>query len=183
MSPLVWLAAGLLVASAALAQQGGFEVRNAGATLRDNVYYLSARIEYRLSEEAQDALQNGVALMFQLQVELSEDRRWLPDAEVATLRQEYQLSWQPLSRAYVVRNVNSGDQQAYSTLYGALNGLGRVSALPLIDAGLLDPAARYEVALRAVLDQQDLPGPLRLLAFLSGGFTLESEWYRWNLRG
>jgi len=32
-----------------------------------------------------------------------------------------------------------------------------------------------------VLDQNTLPGPLRLLAFWSSGFRLESDWYVWIL--
>jgi hypothetical protein len=36
--------------------------------------------------------------------------------------------------------------------------------------------------LRAVLVQEELPGPLQMLAFWRGDFSLESEWYRWTLR-
>ncbi|MEO8225048.1 MAG: DUF4390 domain-containing protein, partial [Gammaproteobacteria bacterium] len=92
------------------------------------------------------------------------------------------LSWQPLSRGYLVRNKNSGAQRAHTTLFAALNDLGRVAELPLIDAALIDEGRDYEVGLRAALDQQQLPGPLRMLAFWDDDFTLESEWYRWSLR-
>lgn len=159
------------------AQEIGLEVREARTRLADGVWYVSARIDYRLSREVLDALQNGVSLTFELQAELNELRRWLPDSEVATLRQSYQLSWQPLSQGYLVRNTNTGDQQSFSTLYAALRAIGRVSDLPLIDASLLDPEGRYEVQLRALLDQEGLPGPLRLIAFWDDGFSLESEWY------
>ena len=54
--------------------------------------------------------------------------------------------------------------------------------LPLIDAALIDEDKDYAVSLRAVLDQQQFPGPLRMLAFWDDDFTLESEWYRWRLQ-
>ena len=92
------------------------------------------------------------------------------------------MSWQPLARGYLVRNKNSGDQRAHMTLFAALNDLGRVRALPLIDAALVEPDKDYEVSLRAVLDQRQLPGPLRMLAFWRDDYSLESEWYRWPLR-
>ncbi|MEO7387221.1 MAG: DUF4390 domain-containing protein [Gammaproteobacteria bacterium] len=173
---------GLLCASVLHAQETGLEIRNASTRLDAGVWYLSARIDYRLNRDTLEALQNGIALTFELQVELTKDRRWWPDEDVASLRQDFELSWQPLSRAYLVRNKNSGDQHAHTTLFAALNDLGRITALPLIDAALIEDGEDYEVSLRAALDQQQLPGPLRMLAFWDDDFTLESEWYRWDLR-
>jgi len=161
--------------------EGSFEVRNASSRLVNGVYYASARIEYRLSAQAIEALENGVPLTIELQVELSKVRRFWMDATVATLTQSYQLSYQPLSESYVVRNLNSGEQRAFTTLFAALSDMGRVSDLPLIDAALLEAGQTYRVWLRAVLDQRTLPGPLRLLAFWRDGLSLESEWYEWTL--
>ena len=174
--------AGMLCAGILSAQETGLEIRTASTTLDSGVWYLSARIDYRLNRDTLEVLQSGIPLTFELQVELAEKRRWLPDLDVAALRQQFELSWQPLSRGYLVRNTNSGDQRAHSTLFAALNDLGRIAALPLIDADLIAEDERYEVSLRAALDQQQLPGPLRMLAFWDDDFTLESEWYRWNLR-
>lgn len=164
------------------ALETGLEIRNAGTRLNNGVWYLTARIEYRLNRATLDALQSGIPLTFELQVEVDRTRNWLPDEDVASLRQYFELSWQPLARSYLVRNKNSGDQRTHATLYAALNDLGRITALPLIDAAIIDEREEYEVSLRAVLDQQQLPGPLRMLAFWDDGFTLESEWYRWTLR-
>jgi len=173
---------GLLCSGLLRAQETGLEIRNARTTLEAGVWYLAARIDYRLNRDTLEALQNGVPLTFELQVELTRERSWLPDEDVAALRQDFELSWQPLSRGYLVRNKNSGDQRAHTTLFAALNDLGRLTGLPLIDAALVDDGENYEVRLRAVLDQQQLPGPLRMLAFWDDDFTLESEWYRWDLR-
>jgi hypothetical protein len=166
-----------------LAQETGIEIRTGTTRLEEGVWYLSASIDYRLNREILEALQNGIPLSFELEVELNRERTWMPDAEVALLRQEYELSWQPLSRGYLVRNLNSGDQRAHTTLYSALQDLGTVNALPLIDAALLEADERYEVALRAALNQLKLPGPLRMLAFWNDDFSLESDWYRWPLAG
>ena len=173
---------GLLCSGVVRGQELGLEIRNASTRLDAGVWYLAARIDYRLNRDTLEALQNGIPLTFELQVELTRQRNWRPDEDIAELRQHYELSWQPLSRGYLVRNKNSGDQRAHTTLFAALNDLGRISALPLIDAALVDDDETYEVALRAVLDQQQLPGPLRMLAFWDDDFTLESDWYRWELR-
>lgn len=184
---LAWvccLAAVLFPAIATLkAEDSGLDIRRARTTLVDGVWHLSARIKYRLSRNALDALQNGIPLTFELQGEVTRERLWLPDDVIARVHQNFELSWQPLSLSYVVRNRNSGVQRSYTTLYAALSELGRLADIPLVEATRLDAGTSYRVGLRAVLDQQQLPGPLRLLAFWDGGFTLESDWYRWRLDG
>lgn len=161
---------------------GFFEVRSAVAELRDGVYHLNARIAYRLSSEAMDALQAGVPLGIRLDIEIIHPRRWWFDNEDAALRQSYRLEYHALSERYIVRNVNSGDQASFGSLFAALDYLGRVERLPLIDAAVLDDEGAYDVRVRAVLDQEEFPGPLRLLAFWRRDWSIASEWYRWPLR-
>lgn len=172
----------LLVASVADAQQGRFDVRSATTGLRDGVYYLTARVDYRLSKKALEALESGVALTIQLQIDIWRNRNFLPDTDIASLRQDYLLSYQPLSQRYVIKNINSGEQASYATLFSALNSLGRVRDLPVIDESLLDRQGRYDIRLRSVLDQNTLPGPLRIFSFWGNSFRLASEWYTWTLR-
>ncbi len=172
-----------LCSEAALARDGRFEIRTASSRLYNGIYFASARVDYDLSDEALEALGSGIALPINLRVELNRVRRWWPDKEVATLDQNYQLSYQPLSQRYIVKNFNSGEQESFATLFSAVNNMGRVVDLPIIDASLLNPAATYEIRIRVVLDQNTLPGPIRLLAFWSSGFKLQSKWYVWNLSG
>jgi hypothetical protein len=161
---------------------GRFEIRSASAELKDGVYYLNARIDYRLSSDARMALQSGLPLTIRLDVELLKGRRFWFDADDASLRQRYQLEYHALSERFLATNLNSGDQSSFATLFAALASLGRVEDLPLIDATLLEPDHAYDLRLRAVLDVEHFPGPLRLLAFWRRDFSLGSDWYRWTLQ-
>lgn len=161
---------------------GFFEVRDAVAELRDGVYYLNANIGYRLSTEAIDALQSGVPLGIRLDVEIIHPRRWWFDNEGAALQQAYQLDYHALSERYIVLNINSGDQASFASLAAALAYLGRVERLPLLDTAVLEDDRGYYVRLRASLDQEQFPGPLRLLAFWRRDWAIASDWYRWPLR-
>ena len=160
---------------------GRFEVRSASAELVDGVYYLNARVEYRLSSAAREALSSGLPLTIEIQIELLRQRRLLPDGDVAQLSQIYELSYHALSDRYVVVNINSGEQTTFATLFSALNFLGRITELPIIDAALLEEGKRYAVRIRAALNTIELPGPLRLLTFWRSDWALTSEWYRWPL--
>ena len=158
-----------------------FEIHSAESRLYQGVWLATALIDFRLSEEALTALDNGVVLTFELQFRLDKVRRFWVDKKTATLEQRFELSYQPLSERYVVRNLNSGEQKSFATLFSALNNMGRIVDLPIIDDSLLEDGEPYEISLRAVLDQNTLPGPLRVLAFWSSGFRLESDWYVWPL--
>jgi hypothetical protein len=163
--------------------RGRFEVREANVELMSGVYFLNATIDYRLSSEARDALESGVPLTIRLEVELLNNRRLWWDNQDAALRQLYQVEYHALSERYTVQNVNSGDQASFATLFAALSYLGRVNHLPILDAALLDPEHSYDLRVRAVLDVEQFPGPLRLLAFWRRDWSLGSDWYRWRLQG
>lgn len=162
---------------------GHFEVREANVALDDGVYYLNALIEYRLPTEARDALRFGVPLRLRIDVQLIANRRFWFDADDADLRQLYQLEYHALSERYIVANLNSGDQASFGSLFAALDYIGRVDHLPVIDAALLDRGREYDIRVRAALDVEKLPGPLRLLAFWRRDYSLASDWYRWRLQG
>ena len=66
-------------------------------------------------------------------------------------------------------------------LYSALNSLGRVQGLPVIDDAVLDPDADYRIRTRAMLNMQQYPAALRILFFWRGQWQLESEWFEWLL--
>ncbi len=84
---------------------GRFEVRSASVELDNGVYFLNARIEYRLSSDARDALKAGVPLNIRIDVEIMRSRRFWFDNTEAELRQRYALEYHALSERYIVMNV------------------------------------------------------------------------------
>lgn len=181
------VALAVLFSQPALAQEkhqrpGYFEVRSASMQLVDGVHTLDARLQLVLSSEALEALSSGVALVIELQLQLIHDRRWWWDDSDADLAVRFELEYRPLSQRYLVRNINSGDQESFATLYSALNYLGRVQGLPVIDDAVLDPDRRYQVRLRVMLQTQQYPAPLRLLLFWRSEWQLQSDWFEWRLK-
>ncbi len=176
------LAAIVLLGAAAADDEGRFAIRSVFTDVKDGVVYLNADIDYELSEVAREALSSGVNLTIELQIEVVRDRRYWLDRYVASLLQRYELSYQPLSQRYITRNLNSSDQASFQELEDALESLGRVRDLPLLDDTFLQPGKRYEIRVRAVLDTRELAGPLRLLTVFWRDWRLASEWYEWPLR-
>lgn len=182
----VCLALVLFAALPAMAQDqpertGYFDVRSASTSLNNGVHELEARLQLVLSVDALDALNSGVPLRIELILQLIRVRRFMPDESEAELVLQYELEYRPLSQRYIVRNLNSGDQDSFATLYSALNNLGRITGLPVIDDALLQPNSNYRVRLRALLSTRQYPGPLRVLFFWRSEWQLKSEWYEWRL--
>ena len=169
------------IAQDEIQREGYFEVRSAATQLVEGVHALDARLQLVLSNEALEALSSGVSLRIELQMEVIRERRFYLDANDAELTVRYELEYRPLSQRYLVRNLSSGDQDSFATLYSALNNLGRVQGLPVIDDALLEAGKNYRVRLRALLSTRQYPAPLRLLFFWRDQWQLTSEWFEWSL--
>lgn len=180
------VAMAMLVLSTGLAQdsvdrEGYFEVRSASTQAVDGVHSLDARLQLVLSSEALAALESGVTLTIEMQMQVIKVKRFLVDSVEAELTVRHELEFRPLSQRYIVKNLNSGDQDSFATLYSALNSLGRIQGLPVIDDALLEPDRPYRLRLRAMLNTQQYPASLRLLFFWRGQWQLQSEWFEWLL--
>lgn len=171
----------ILAAGAAESAEGQFTVRQAYAELIEEVYYLTARVDYALNDAALEALESGVPLTFELQIEVNR-KRFLNDPNVAELLQRYELEFHALTDRYIVTNLNSGEQHSFPTLMGALQELGRVDRLPVLDRALLRPGKDYDIRVRAVLDVRDIPAALRWLLFWTNDWRIDSDWYKWRLQ-
>ncbi len=178
---LAMLVLGTGVAQDGVEREGYFEVRSASTEVVDGVHALDARLQLVLSSEALAALESGVTLTIELQLQVIRERRFIPDDVEAELAVRYELEYSPVSQRYIVRNLNSGDQDSFATLYSALNSLGRVQGLPIIDDAVLSADSSYRVRLRAMLNTERYPAALRGLFFWRGQWQLQSEWYEWLL--
>ncbi len=169
------------VPGAASAQTDPFTIRSAHIYLDNKVYLVSADIHYSLTRPVLDALHNGVPLTIELRIELIKNRQW-PwwNETVAVIKQRYRLRYFALAQHYVLSNLNMGTESSYQTLEAALDALGRLKELPLLDQNLLPSGADYVARMRVALDIESLPTPLRLLAYLSSRWRLTSEWYTWK---
>ena len=175
------LALGTGLAQENIEREGYFEVRSASTQQIAGVHTLDARLQLVLSSEALAALESGVTLSIELQMQVIRVRRFMFDEVEAELVVRYQLEYRPLSQRYIVRNLNSGNQDSFATLYSALNNLGRIQGLPVIDDALLMPDRPYRLRVRAMLNTRQYPATLRLLFFWRGQWQLQSEWFEWFL--
>jgi hypothetical protein len=159
-------------------------VRSASLVLdsTQDVYELNAKVDITLPEDARKGIEAGLTLRFVYEIALSRVRGYWPDATVAELEQVYEVSYHALSQRYLLRNLNTGEQQDFGSLQAALEQLGDLRGLPVIDADLVKGDSRYEVSLRAVIDLSTTPAALQWLLFWTDDWSATSEWFTWPLR-
>lgn len=179
---MVFFIGQLSVFTPANAEYPQFVIRNATMTMDRGVYLLDADIDYKLSGPMIEALLNGVPLVFNLEIEVLELNDWWMNSTVASLKQIYQLEFHALSRQYVVENLNTGVQEAFPDLRSALRHQGMVIKLPVIDSALLDASEKHAIQIRASLDVDALPLPLRVRAYIFSEWQLDTDWHIQKLR-
>ncbi len=170
----------VLLFSSPLLRASGFTINSASSTLNQKVYTFNAQIHYEFSNGVLEALENGIPIFITMEIEVYRER-WWHNKNIANLKQTYMLLYHALTEKYVLNNLNSGNQNNYTTLSSALDALGNVKNLPLLDLKLLAKGSTHLVKLRTYLDLDSLPGPIRPLAYLSPEWRLESDWYVWYL--
>ena len=78
--------------------RGGFVIRTAYTELLNGVYYLSADVDLDMSQDALNALENGVPLTVEWQIEVIKHRSFIWDKTVATLTERFQISYRIATR-------------------------------------------------------------------------------------
>jgi len=179
-APLLLMLLCLLAGQPVVARET--RIVEAHTLLVDGVYRLGAHIDFDFNDTLEDALHNGVPLLIELHIEVLRERDLLWPEQVAELRQPFKLEYHALSRRYLVTTFSTGGQHSFRTMDDALNFIGNIYDLPLIDAQLLQKDQRYSVRMRADIDVESLPVPVRLWAYLGSEWSLKSQWYQWPLQ-
>jgi len=175
--------------------EGKFEGLEGDDELVEGIYRVNGTIYLRLPSDAAEALQSTVPLTIRVEVQfLNRLWFWWDNAEFERIVR-YRLTYNSLADRYVVEieppeegeaeilNGATADykRQTFPTLRAALDYIGLIENLPVVEASELDRNLRYDIRIRAVLDQDELLGPWRLLAFWRPDWSISSEWLSWRL--
>lgn len=178
----VFLLFGLLLdINCAASDSESFNVHAASTQLVDGTYRLQAQIEYPLNDDVRNAVKSGVPLIVSQEIEILRLRHWLWPQVIKHISLRYQLRYHALSEQFVLIYLHKNRRHTFPTLAAAIKRLGTIRNYPLIAQEELDPKQDYRVRLRTRLSIEDLPVPLRPLAYFSPQWHLDSPWFSWSL--
>jgi Domain of unknown function (DUF4390) len=145
------LLAPLLLFPVAASAADAFQVQSAFVSVHGGTYTLDARIVFPVNDEVRATLESGATIKLALQVVIDKQRRYWLDKEMVDDALRRELSWNAVSRRYILKYRDSGEQDT------------------------------YEVSVRAEYRSTRLPDALRALAFWSDGWSRKTEWKSWIL--
>ena len=167
-------------ADPATAPDGAFVVEHAALRPAGGIWVVDARIDFAFSEDNLEAMRNGVALTVIVDIEVRRERGTWWDEILAARQVRYRIETNVLTGRYRVRNLGGGARN-YRSLEEMTESLGRVESVPVIARGRLSGDARHAARIRARLDIEALPSPLRPIAYLSPRWRLNSGWFEWRI--
>lgn len=173
-----WLALLLLLAAATLVRASSIEATAAVINFDEEGGSLAAEFSVNLGPRLEDALLHGVSLSFKLEFILERPRKYWVSEHIASVSRSYRLSYSALTRQY--RLGYGGLQQNFATLDEALRSISRVSALPVVERGVLRPATAYDAAVRLSLDRSQLPKPFQLEILTSAEWQVDALTRSWR---
>lgn len=179
----LWLGLVLLIALApglAMAKTA-FRVESVVTRTVGDELVMDAHFTPVLTPVALEALDNGVPLTFEVWYQIREANAWIWAASLVDRRLRYEIRYQPLSERYRVGPVQGGGKN-YVTRDAAIAALAELHDLPLLSRSELKPDQDYEIDLKVSLDIEELPLPLRPMAYLFPSWKLSTGWTSWPLR-
>jgi hypothetical protein len=162
------------------AENFGVDVKNVQINSQGNDYLMSADIVYRLSENALEALQNGVPLFWDVQIKTLQQRDYGWDKVLANNSIRYRIQYHALLNMYRVKK-EGGELSNFSTLPMALDAMSAIRDFRVMEQALYRQGKHYIVGIKVTLDRGALPLPLRPMAYVNPQWYLSSNWTLWPL--
>ena len=186
--PVLLVIAGLLVGlpapqlrAAAGPLDGDFQIRSAFVVIDRGVLQLNVHVQYPINERIRSALQDGVTLAFDLELNITRHRRLWWNAGVLEMTMRRELTYHAVTDRYVLRDEQGVEQASFPTLEEALDSIGRVEDLPILVESQLRGEGPWQVAVRAGVRRGRLSDTMRALMFWSDDWHRNSDWYIWTL--
>ena len=158
-----------------------FSLGDASIRLLDGVYRMDVSIDFEFSEEALEALDHGVPLTVVVEIRTEAADAWFWQRPLADHELRYEVRYHPLAGLYSVMDLDAGFQERFATREAAFSMLGTLRNLKVVSERRLQDGTEYRVMLRAYLDIESLPLPLRPRAYISRGWHLSTGWDQWRL--
>jgi len=158
-----------------------FRIQQPQIHLENGTYVMSGTVAFAFSKDALEALDNGVPLTIVTHIQIRRTDAWMWEDSLLDLQLRRAIRYRPLSKRYEVYQLPGTSGREFVTREAAIRALGELSDQRLVEPKSLDPERAYEVQMKVFLDIEELPLPLRPMAYLAPSWKLSSGWKKWPL--
>jgi hypothetical protein len=169
-----------LASTAICASEFSAQIKTASIERQENWYVLTADVNYVLSPAAKEAIQSSIPLVWTLKIQLKQVR-YFHNKTLANIHHSYKIRYHALLNNYSVTDTSRHTRKKYTSLAEALDALSRIRNLKVLPVAALRKNKLYEMRIKLEFDREQLPAPLRPVAYLNSEWDLSSDWYLWQL--
>jgi hypothetical protein len=178
------VAAGLLALLLATTVSADFQALEIQPKLADHTLELAGQLELALTPKVEEALAKGIPLEILLEINLYGERRWWWNRKIGDWKLTREIRYHALSGQYLVKftPARAEGQESYTSLSEAMRALGNLGDLRFaLGETPVGADETLLIRLRASLDIEALPAPLRPVAYTSLAWHLNSGWSQWKV--
>lgn len=165
------------------AKEGIYFKRNAIHKIdaANNVYLVSAQIDYQLSPYLEQALLNGIVLNSSTRMLFVKPSNWWWSQAESLSTLDYQLKYHALSRHFLLTRSDTNENWNFRSLTTALRKMGSVvnHRLPALPKAIHEGG--HEIYLSSTLSPATLRLPLKIQSIFSSQYSMSSEVVKWPL--
>lgn len=159
----------------------GMSVEWAQLIERDDRNIISADIHYHFPDVVLRALEEGIPLTFRIEFRILRLRTMLWSETLLQDERTIQLRYQPLAKSYQISDLGSGAVVHYANLVNVLDTLSHLRGWSVPAPPEANTDEKRIASLKLYFDVEALPLPLRLQAYLSPQWKMDTPSYRWPL--
>lgn len=157
-----------------------FSVDSVKASIKNEQVVVDLDMDLTLSDDAEEAIQRGIPLIIAIEIELAKSRPLIWDSPVTKWKRDIEISYHALSEHYLVQETGRSEIQNFLNLSEVMSAISNQRLLKIPVPKLPTNAElNYILKVRARLDAEALPTPLRLMAYLSPNWRLSTGWSKW----
>ena len=145
----------------------------------DHLPVVRSHMQFLFSDAAIEALQSGVAIYLEFDLKVKRQRRYMWDKSIVRLSKRLKLERHALTERYIITDLLDQQRRIFDSLASAFEGINEMSDIPISSLSEIEQD-EYVLALKAKLDIEALPAPLRPIAYVSPSWRMSSDWYEWN---
>jgi len=147
----------------------------------NNVYLVSAQIDYQLSPYLEQALLNGIVLNCNTRMVLVKPGNWWWSQAESLSTLNHQLKYHALSRHFLLTRSDTNENWNFRSLTAALRKMGSVvnHRLPALPKTIHEGGR--SIYLSSTLSPATLRLPLKIQSIFSSQYSMSSEVITWPL--
>lgn len=153
------------------------KIKQAQLSLEDKQAKLNIRLNFQLSPSAEEALHSGIALYWDVSIELKQKQNfWYKTLFARTYR--YSLTYYTLLNNFRVKDEYNQSFRRFSTLHEALMFMQHIQTEGMAIPGY-NKSQCITTVLNIAFDREMLPAPLRPVAYFDKQWDLSTKERQW----